>query len=79
MNTEEILKLLDVLIGNIKSIGDAHADEQAKKNLELLISVAKEIHLKIDEVSSMQGPLYKSMDEVAKIANKYLDWLGIEE
>ena len=79
MDTEEILKLLNILIGNIKPIGDAHADEQAKKNLELLISVAKEIHLKIDDVSSRQDSKYASIKEVAKIANDYLDWLGIEE
>lgn len=79
MNTEEILKLLNILIGNVKPIGDAHSDEQAKKNLELLISVAKEIHLKIDDVATRQDSKYASIKEVAKVANDYLDWLGIEE
>jgi len=79
MNKEEILKLLNILIGNIKPIGDSATDKCAKENLELLISVEKEIHLKIDEVSSMQNFEYASIKEVAKVANDYLDWLGIEE
>ena len=78
MNKEEIIKLLNILIGNIKPIGDSAMDKQSKENLELLISVAKEIHLKIDEVSCMSKSKYASVIESAGIANSYLDWLGIE-
>ena len=44
-----------------------------------IISVAKEIHLKIDEVSCMNKFEYASVREFVGIANSYLDWLGIEE
>ena len=79
MNKEEIIKLLNILIGNIKPIGDSAIDKQSKENLELLISVAKEIHLKIDEVACMNKFEYASVRESVGIANSYLDWLGIEE
>ena len=78
MNKEEIIKLLNILIGNIKPIGDSAIDKQSKENLELLISEAKEIHREIYEVYCMDKFEYASIRESAGIANSYFVWLGIE-
>ena len=76
MNKEEILKLISVLIGNIKPIGDSSSDETVKNNLRLLISIIKELQLQIDEVAYMRNSPYASIKGTAKIADAYLDWIG---
>jgi hypothetical protein len=79
MNEEEILKLIGFLIGNITPIGSESADEVAMQNIEKLISIMKELHMKIDEIASLKDNGYDSKKRVIKLANDYLDWLGIEE
>jgi len=79
MNEEEILRLIEYLIGNITPIGDEAADEVSMQNIEKLISIMKELHMKIDEIASLKDNGYDSKKRVIKLANDYLDWLGIEE
>jgi hypothetical protein len=79
MKEEEILKLIECLIGNIIPIGDEAVDEVAMQNIEKLIPIMKELHLRIDTVASLKDEGYDSMKRVIKLANDYLDWLGIEE
>ena len=79
MNEEEILKLIGFLIGNITPIGDEAADEVSMQNIEKLISIMKELHLRIDAVASLKDEGLDSKKRVIKLANEYLDWLGIEE
>lgn len=79
MNKEEILKLISVLIGNIKPIGDSSSDETVKNNLKLLISIMKELQLQIDEVAYMRNSPYASIKETAKIADAYLDWIYLDD
>ena len=79
MNEEEILKLIECLIGNIIPIGDEAVDEVAMQNIEKLIPIMKELHLRIDTVASLKDEGYDSKKRVIKLANDYLDWLGIEQ
>ena len=79
MAEEEILKLIGYLIGNITPIGDEAADEVAIQNIEKLIPIMKELHLRIDAVASLKDEGYDSKKRVIKLANDYLDWLRIEE
>ena len=79
MNEEEILKLIGFLIGNITPIGEESADEVAMQNIEKLISIMKKLHLRIDEIASLKYEGLDSKKRVIKLANDYLDWLGIEE
>lgn len=79
MAEEEILKLIECLIGNIIPIGDEAADEVAIQNIEKLIPIMKELHLRIDAVASLKDEGCDSKKRVIKLANDYLDWLRIEE
>ena len=79
MNEEEILRLIEYLIGNITPIGDESADEVSMQNIEKLISIMKKLHLRIDEIASLKHEGLDSKKRVIKLANDYLDWLGIEE
>jgi hypothetical protein len=79
MNEEEILRLIEYLIGNITPIGDEAADEVSMQNIEKLISIMKKLHLRIDEIASLKYEGLDSKKRVIKLANDYLDWLGIEE
>ena len=79
MNEEEILKLIGFLIGNITPIGSESEDEVSMQNIEKLISIMKELHLRIDAVASLKDEGCDSKKRVIKLANDYLDWLGIEE
>ena len=79
MNEEEILKLIECLIGNIIPIGDEAVDKVAMQNIEKLIPIMKELHLRIDTVASLKDEGLDSKKRIIKLANDYLDWLGIEE
>ena len=79
MNEKEILKVINYLIGNITPIGDEAADEVSMQNIEKLISIMKGLHLKIDEIASLKYEGLDSKKRIIKLANDYLDWLGIEE
>ena len=79
MSEEEILKLIGFLIGNIIPIDDEASDGVAMKNIEKIISIMKELHLRIDTVASLKDEGCDSKKRVIKLANDYLDWLGIEE
>ena len=39
----------------------------------------KELHLRIDTVASLKDEGCDSKKRVIKLANDYLDWLGIEQ
>ena len=79
MNAEEILKLIECLIGNIIPIGDGVIDKVAMQNIEKIIPIMKELHLRIDAVASLKDEGLDSKKRVIKLANDYLDWLGIKE
>ena len=79
MKEEEILKLIGFLIGTITPIGSESADEVAMQNIEKFISIMKELHMKIDEIASLKYEGCDSNKRVIKLANDYLDWLGIEQ
>lgn len=79
MNEEEILKLIECLIGNIIPIGDEAVDKVVMQNIEKLIPIMKELHLRIDTVASLKDEGCDSKKRVIKLANDYLDWLGIVE
>ena len=79
MNEEEILKLIECLIGNIIPIGDEAVDIVAMQNIEKLIPIMKELHLRIDAVASLKDEGLTSKKRVIELAEDYIDWLRIEQ
>ena len=80
MNEDEILKLVNILVGDIEPIGDTSEDEKSKEHLLLLIKIIKELHIQVSEImwKTKDSP-YASCKEICKICNDYFDFLGVKE
>ena len=68
-------KQIKGLINNWVNISDLDVHQ----NIEKLIPIMKELHLRIDAVASLKDEGCDSKKQVIKLADDYLDWLGIEE
>ena len=79
MTGDEIVKLINNLVGNIVPIGDTAIDNYAKENIELLIYIVRKLHFQIDNVVDLVDSQYKSKKEIGEIAKDYLISLGILE
>ena len=78
MAEEEILKLIGFLIGNITPIGDEAADEVAMQNIEKLISIMKELHLKIDEIAFNKPLLHRLyMSNLTSFLSLYISFFSV--
>ena len=74
MTDEEILKLVETLIGTITPIADSHYDEKAKNNLCLLGNVVDTLVCEIGYVAvNHYDSIYASESEVGKQAIKILN------
>jgi hypothetical protein len=77
MNEDEIIKLIDILIGDITPVADSHIDSIRQENIKKLIAIIKHYHKKIDDVlcESMSSP-YDSVKKFKSICDEYYDWIG---
>lgn len=68
LNSDEIIKLLDQLIGPVEAVGDSRTDEYIKENLLIMINVADWMLDCIDESSLTANRPEWSMKEIGNIA-----------
>lgn len=79
LESKEILKLLDILIGGTTAIGESNYDEKVGKNLETLIDVTNWCLDKIYQSSETCGAVEYSKNKVGFVAKccleEYKTWL----
>ena len=68
LNSDEIIKLLDQLIGPVEAVGDSRIDEDIKDNLCTMIYVVDWMIDCIDESSLTANRPEWSMKEIGNIA-----------
>ena len=80
LNSQEIIKLLDVLIGSVEGIGETYHDEIVLKNLQTLIDVTNWC---IDGIAQAGEQIHRYEYSVHKIGftaqcamQEYYDWLS---
>lgn len=80
MDEDEIIKLIDTLIGDITPVADSNIDSIRQKNIEKLIYIIKHYHRRINDIyfESMSSQ-YNSVKEFKTICDEYFDWLGIHD
>ncbi len=80
LTSKEISNLVFALVGDIGPIIDGANGTITLKNVETLIEIAKDLHLKIDEIATKYSQSrYYSERKVGERCEQYLDWLGIEK
>lgn len=83
MDSQEICKLLDILIGNPQPVGDSAIDEQRKRHLLKLIDVGNWVLSMISEVAQNRHSEYFSMREIGEWAYatmlQWEEWLSEQE
>ena len=80
MKSEQIIEVLNKLIGPIEPVADSAIDSDRKKNMELYIEVFKSMHMSIDDIAYRHSEsIYHSQKEIGQMAKKQLDEMGIPE
>lgn len=75
LNSSEIIKLLDNLIGGTEAVGDSWADEKIEKNLMTLIDVASWCIDGVAQSSETKNRTEWSMRRIGERAfGALLDW-----
>lgn len=79
LNSKEIIKLLDILIGSVEGIGETYHDEIVLKNLQTLIDVTNWC---IDGIAQASEQIHRQEYSMHKIGftaqcamQEYHDWL----
>lgn len=79
LNSKEIIKLLDILIGSVEGIGETYHDEIVLKNLQTLIDVTNWC---IDGIAQAREQVHRHEYSLHKIGftaqcamQEYHDWL----
>ena len=67
MNKEEISKVVMVLIGKVRPVGDSAYDEKALENLEKMLYVTDDL---IDEIQDIANKRYHVLGSVARSGEK---------
>ena len=79
MNDKEIIKLLEILIGNTEAVGDSAVDKKIESNLKTLIDVANWCMDSVSQSASTRHRTECSMREVGERAFSALceweEWL----
>ena len=75
LDSGEIIKLLDNLIGDTEAVGDTWADEKIEKNLKTLIDVANWCIDGVAQSSETKNRAERSMRKIGERAfGALLDW-----
>lgn len=81
MKSEEIIKLLEILIGETKAMGDSALDEKVEHNLKVLIDVTDWCLEGVARASETRHRPEYSMQKIGERAFKALyewrDWLEV--
>ena len=76
----EVIDIVNKLIGPIEPVGETHVDDGRYENLQQMLKLMQALHMQIDEIAhENKGRQEYSMSRAGKLADAYLDWLGIEE
>ena len=73
LSTEEIIKLVDVLIGDVEAVGESREDEKRLKNLNALIDLTDAC---LDKISYAANASTRSEASMRKIGRKALQYLA---
>ena len=73
-SSQQCLDTIAIHFGPIEPTGDLEEDAKRDYNLARLIHVMKQYHMAIDHIADK----YRN-NRFGKMANDYLDWLGIPE
>lgn len=76
LNSEEIIKVLDSLIGSIVPVADENADRDAMINLQCMEDVIDEYIYRINDISQMECCGYESKKKVIDKAKNFIEYLG---
>lgn len=71
MNEEQIIEVIDKLVGGITPIGDSSYDAKAKKNLEAMIEIVGHYVDEIWEIA-MTNSYMDSVKDCQKIAEDFI-------
>lgn len=74
MNKEQIIEVIDKLVGGITPIGETNYDNKAKKNLETMIEIVGHYIDKICEIAELDSYM-TSVQECQKIAEDFIKGL----
>lgn len=75
LKSNEIIKVLEVLIGEVEAVGDSNADERRLENLKTLIDVTNWcLDGLVSAMESGQGRVEYSMKEIGYTARGALDY-----
>lgn len=76
----EVIDIVNRLIGEIKPVGESNEDKRRHENILKMIELMKELHMQMDTVAHRnKNRVEHSMKVIGEEADKYLDWLGIED
>lgn len=81
MSTENILEVINKLVGAINPVGESHTDGQRFENLKVMCDIVNDLVRQIDDVSYRNRDAYESsIQKASKYANTFLsETLGIKE
>ena len=68
MNINEVLKVLDVLIGEVEPIGDSYEDDKRLENTKVLVGVMYAVVGKVSELTAYSKYDANSMKKVGDYA-----------
>ena len=76
LNSEEIIKVLDSLIGSIVPVADENADRDAMINLQCMKNVIDKYIYRINDISQIECCGYESKKKVIYKAKNFIEYLG---
>jgi hypothetical protein len=79
MNAEQILEVINTLVGSIQPAGATHIDDKRTENLKIYLEIWEKMHIEIDDIAFRYQDSYEhSIKEMVKLCNDQLDKAGIK-
>jgi len=72
MKVEQVIEVIDKLVGGITPIGETNCDNKAKENLNMIIEVVGHYVDEICEVAQMSNYHQASIQRCQEIAEKFI-------
>lgn len=72
MKAEQIIEVVDKLVGGITPIGETNYDNKAKENLNMMIEIVGHYVCEICEVAQMSNYHQASIQRCQEIAQKFI-------
>lgn len=79
MDSDQILEVINKLVGEIDPVGDSHEDGKRTENLKTYLQIWDKMHTKIDDIAYRRKDRQEhSVKEMVKLCNLYLDNVASE-